>query len=363
MSFEIFLHFLHLFAHSLFGITLHAGVEGGINFQTIGIGVEFRRHIPQFVKDSLPEIERCSVVSILDREAEFDGQVLQTVTLAPCKMPMCVHVFDDGVAASQGILGVDFRIVGRCGLKQSYKHGGLFHCKVLRRGAEVSLCGSLYAVGVRTEVDRVGVHRKDFLLGADHFEFRSDDHLLAFHDNHLHSRDISKQTRVFGAHLVDVLHQLLGDGRCPSCVSACRILEGCKEPDEVDAAMLVETFVFGGDECIDEVLRYLLVLDRRAVFVEEFVQEYAIVAVHLRCDVGLGMDDFAHRRAVAEEPEEIHLYGYGIQQTEDNETDETGDGLPPPGLALELTFVPLPCAFKFTLYAQKELFHTCSISI
>ena len=148
VSLEVCLYFPHLFAYGLLGIALHAGIECGVNLQTIGIRVEFGRHIPQFVEDSLPEIERLSVVGILDREAEFDGKVLQTVTLGACKMPVRIHIVDNGVATPQGILGVDFRIVGCSGLEQSDEHGGLFHRKVLGRGTEVGLCGSLNAVGV-----------------------------------------------------------------------------------------------------------------------------------------------------------------------------------------------------------------------
>ena len=104
--------------------------------------------------------------------------------------------------------------------------------------------------------------------------------MTVLHNHYLQPRNLAEQSgRILGAHAIHIFHQLLSDGACAASVAMKHILECCSKAFEVDAVMLIEAFVFGVDECCDEIFADFVVFYRRAVLVEVFAEEFAIAAV------------------------------------------------------------------------------------
>ena len=222
MLVESLLHLFHLLDGSLLGIVLHAQVEGGMNLQTfgvVGVGtvvtIVFLAPLLHPVGNGLAEVVGLAVVGILHTVVELYFGLFQRVAGFGCEVAVGAHIVEYDIAATEGILRIDARIIIGGGLEQSYEYGGLLGGHVLRRGAEIGLGSRLDAEGVGAEVDGIGIHGDDFLLGEVPLELVGRDPLLALHDEHLQSRDVAKQSgRILGADAEEVLGQLLGDGGC-----------------------------------------------------------------------------------------------------------------------------------------------------
>ena len=82
MLVEGLLHLFHLFVGSLLGIFLHAGVDGGVDFQTLGIkGVTvikvFLAPAFQIIGHSLAEVVGIAIVGTFYAVVKFDVEPLQ----------------------------------------------------------------------------------------------------------------------------------------------------------------------------------------------------------------------------------------------------------------------------------------------
>ncbi len=115
------------------------------------------------------------------------------------------------------------------------------------RLAEIAVGGDLDAPCAAAEKDAVEIELEDVILGEGGLEPRRDDHLA--------------NLAVVGDVFADqqVLDHLLGDGRTARRPARVRQIadEGANEPVLVDALVLVEALVLGGDEGVAHVLRNL----------------------------------------------------------------------------------------------------------
>ena len=82
---------------------------------------------------------------------------------------MCDHVLQYLIAAVGGILWIYEGVVVGCCFQHTHKNGSFLHLQVLGGGIEVGLCCSLDSVGIRSEVNSVGIHVYDFLLVVTDF--------------------------------------------------------------------------------------------------------------------------------------------------------------------------------------------------
>ena len=215
---EALLYLAHLFAHGLFGVSLHARVERGVDFQAVGVDVEVGTVLLDIVLHGFAEVEGLAVVGTLHVEVEAYGEVRKPVELGLVGYGSLAeegfelgavgkHVVQHHVAALQGVLRIDARVIGRGGLEESYQHGCLLGLELLGRGVEVGLGSRLDAEGVRAEVDGVGIHLEDFLLAAEHLDFGGDNHFLALHHQDAYARNLAQQARrIVGAHPEHVLN-------------------------------------------------------------------------------------------------------------------------------------------------------------
>ena len=269
MGVEVLLHLLHLLAGGFLGILLHAGVDGGVDFQSAGVEVVAVVLAPffQVVGNGLAEILGLSVVVGLDAVLQLDGHLLQFLVFLAAQVAVLHHVVHHHVAALDGVLGMRDGVVEGGGLEHAYEHGSLVDGELLRGVAEVGLAGGLDAKGIAAEVDGVGIHRQDLVLVENHLQLEGDNPLLGLHDEHLQTGNVAQQTRgILGAHAEHVLGQLLGDGRGTAGVAVHNgILGGTHQSDGVDAIVLIEAFVLGVDEGLPESGSHLFELHRRAV--------------------------------------------------------------------------------------------------
>src|SRR5262249_28145186 len=105
--------------------------------------------------------------------------------------------------------------------------------------------GKLDAPGIAAKIDRIEIELENFILAQRLFHARRNDHLA----------DLALVGEIFPDQ--EVFHDLLGDGRAP--LGPARLSEiADKRTDQtalVHTLVLVESFVFRGDESVAHVVR------------------------------------------------------------------------------------------------------------
>ena len=333
----------HVFRDSLFGIALHLLVEGGVDFQTIRVGVHIWAVLFDISGHGLAEIQGVSLLLGFGGEVQFDGQGLEGVAFGTAEVLVLVHILQHHVAAPERGFGIYARIVRAGGLEEADKHGGLFGFQVARLFIEIGTRGRLDAVGVAAEVNGVGVHRQYLVLVVEQFEFDGYQHLLALLDEDAHARDITQQSRgILRADAEHILHQLLRDGGCAARMSHNGILSRGGQSVEIDAVVAVEAFVFGVYEGLEEDGRNAVHGHGGAVLIVELAYERAVGVVEF---AGLGIARIHYlegRGRLAEEPKEVQGQGNGIKEGKADDGKEDDPQAEPPRTAAVQTEIPTP---------------------
>ena len=142
-------------------------------------------------------------------------------------------------------------------LEQAGEQGRLGQVDLAHRLAEVELRGRLHAEGAAAEIGAVEIELEDLALGEARFEQEGEERLL----------DLARERALRGQE--QVLGELLGDGRAAlHHLVGARVLEqGARRADEVDAEVLEEAPVLGGERGLDEVVGNLL--QRHGVVVQD----------------------------------------------------------------------------------------------
>ena len=149
-----------------------------------------------------------------------------------------LHAIEHVGEAILGAVGMAVGIVIIRSLEQARQHGALGEREILRRFAEITARGHLDAPGGAAEIGRIEIQFEDLVLAQRVFEPRCHDHLA---DLALIGHVLADQ---------EIFHHLLGDGR--AALRPARIGqiadEGADDAALVDAVVLVEAPVLGGDE-------------------------------------------------------------------------------------------------------------------
>ena len=213
------------------------------------------------------------------------------------------HAVEHRVAALDGEVGVDRGVVGARGVGQAHEEGGLGEGEVVCGLREVGLGCGLDAVGAVAVVDGVEVHHQDLVFGVDLLHLDRDEGLA----------DLALDGDVELLLGEDrVAHELLGDGG--GTLGAAQELHerGAGDADGVDAAVLVEALVLGGDGALQHVGGDLVGGDGHAVLdvkardlVAVGVQDLGGLAHHVEVGVrvigqvgepAVDIRDHAHRK-------------------------------------------------------------------
>ena len=197
MAVEVLLHLSHLLAGSLFGISLHAGVDGGVDGQSVSVEVVAVILAPVFhvLGHGFAEVGGLSVINVLYAVVQFDVCQLQRVELLLRQVAVLQHVVEHDVAPLQCVVGMDAGIVVGCGFQHAYKYGGLVGRQFLWRNTEISLAGSLDAECIRTKINSVCILGENLFLREKEFQLVGRNPLLALHDEHLDAGNVAKQSR------------------------------------------------------------------------------------------------------------------------------------------------------------------------
>ena len=250
------------------GGLLTAGLHGGVDAVAGGVGLlpvllEHRRahHLGDVMRLDL-HLRR-----VLSRQQRL-GQRLPVGGLGD--EAQLAHAPQHIVAAVLGGGRVDQRVVARGRLGQAGEHRGFRQRQLVQRLAEVDVGGGGDAVGTAAEEDAVEVDLEDALLVQ-----------LALH--------LPRQQDLLDLALVaalgreeDIARQLHGDGRAALALLAGggELERRAHQAEEIDAAVLEEAVVLGGQEGLQQRLGELLVAQRRATLGTELAHALALGAEH-----------------------------------------------------------------------------------
>ncbi len=306
---------------------LHLEIERGVDPESVGIEPRAEPGI-ELLADVLDEVLRHGAEVVTRGQQERIGS--PPVRFLAGDGALLRQEPEDQVAALDRAGRVPPRIVpaGRLG------HGGerrrLRHVQVPGGLAEVALRRRLHAERAVAEVDLVEVELEDLVLGVLRLDFPGDAGFAQLPtDGPLLPVDVFRK---------EVAGQLHGDGGKPLADATGQDvgLDRAGKPDPVDAVVLVEPLVLGGQEGGDDGGGHLVQADDGAAFLAEVGDEAAVGGVHLGGLVGVvavePRDGGAAVAGAGPRPRTIGERGGEDGATEDGEEDPSTDfgGVPPP---------------------------------
>ena len=231
------------------GEGVHAEVlHGGVGLAPGALG----GHRPA---QHVPEVRAYAGGAVHAAGMQFDGELPEGVALRLRQIVLVPHAPEDQVAALQGLVRVDGGVVARGLVHHAHQDGALLHLQVDGILAEELQGSGLDAVGVGAEENRVQVHVHDFLLRVVALQLDRGDPLAELDPDHV---------QLGGVLLAGVegLRQLLGDGGAATLAGIAgqeRLEQDAEQAGDVDAGMVVETGVLGGDRRLHEVQGKLVI--------------------------------------------------------------------------------------------------------
>ena len=167
------------------------------------------------------------------------------------------HPIKHGVSTRQAVFRIVDRVVVRRRLRDSDKRSGLGESQIRRILREIALRCSLNAIGAGTVVHGVEIHKQDFVLAVVLLDF----------NRQVDLSDLALERYI--VHFVSknrVSNELLRDGGCTLAAgTGQRNDRGTTNADDVEAAVLVEALVLGGNRSLKHVRADLVKLDRIAI--------------------------------------------------------------------------------------------------
>ena len=230
---------------------LHVHVDRGADHED-ALGVGFREGIDQLahlVEGPVEIVVRRILVAAIDRDGRIAPRAEHLALGHEAGIDQIVehHV---GAGARGGQVDVR-RVFGRR-LEQAGEHRGFREIDVARRLVEVEMRRAVDAEGAAAHIGAVEIEFQDFILGEPRLQ---PDRQKGF----LH-------LALDGALVVEeqVLRQLLGDRRTALAHAAGLRVgdERARGAGDVDAEMIVETAVFGGERRLDQIVRKILQRNR-----------------------------------------------------------------------------------------------------
>lgn len=297
-------------ADGLDGVALEFHVEGGVNAVGVGLEVEVGEVFLEFVVGEVDEVGGVSgfFAAFSEAQRSFDGlEVLEFGDVA-----VFAHEAEDDVAALDGAFGVavGVEIVGA--LDEAGEEGGFLKAKIAEVLAEIDLGGLAEAVDgealALAEVDLVGVVLEDLLLGELLFELEGDEGLerLAF------------PCLVAGE--PEEAGELHGDGGgAVAAVLGDVDPGGAEDADGVEAGVVEEALVFGGDDGVNEDLGDVFEADEAAFFAAAVVEvgdEFGLEEVARALGVVAAGDDACDGVVLNEDDAGLGV-GVGVHAGED----------------------------------------------
>ena len=267
-------------AHGAIGARLQPPVDGGVDAVAGGLGVR---------AETLAQLEARHLrhVGSLDVEerrvrARLHRLLVGGLGGGGIDVSQLAHAPQHVGAARGGELRIDDRVVTRGRLGNPGDGGGLGYIKLVEGLAEEGLGGRRHAVGALPEEDHVQIQPEDLLLGELVLHAVGDEGFLQLAPIGL----VEVEEHVAGG-----LH---GDGAgALGLVAGKKIDEHRAHHAEViDAVVLEEALVLGGEKRVLEQIGYLVVADRYTALLADLRDQGAAARVHAQGHLQL---DVAHR--------------------------------------------------------------------
>ncbi len=224
------------FLQRRFGLALQLRIDGRVH----GVGV--RGHVGDAVglglaAEKIDKVET-DVAALMRVGDELRRLGERLVLLRGVDDAVLLHAAEHVGETILGAIGMAIRIVVIRSLEQARQHGAFADRKILRRFAEIGARRHLDAPRAAAEIGGVQIEFEDFVLAERGLEPRRHDHLA----------DLALVGHVLADQ--EIFHHLLGDGR--AALRPARFAEiadeGADDAALVDAVMLEEAPVLGGDE-------------------------------------------------------------------------------------------------------------------
>ena len=287
---ESLLRINHVLRDGFFRHTLHARIDGGVDFQAIAIDIivgaiflfilfapAIHRVVVPVVFISVVGIDigiffRVGFISHKNAAQFFTEIGSNTIFVGfhfvliedersgfQCragfrgKHSRLIHLVEHHIAALLHTLRKAERIVVRRIFTHSHQGGGFLHIEVLRFFAEIHPCCTANAHSIVQKVELIEIHLHDFILGVELFNLDGDCPLDGFLQGTF--KDIGRFGRI------ELLRQLL----CNRTTAAGTLVahnhtldKRAKERLHINAGVLFKSHIFGGDESVFQVGRHLL---------------------------------------------------------------------------------------------------------
>ena len=249
------------------GQGLLAGIERQPDVEAAGVGLG-----TVLVEDHLPGLlgHVLGMHRHLRRRAVAQHLLQRRVVLLGGDEAVVEHAVDDVALADRRPLGIDDRVVRRRRLRQPGEHRRLGDGDVLERLAEIDLAGRGEAERALAERNMVHVDLENLLLGQQAFDLQRKQHLVDF------------ASKCFFRRQIEIARDLHRDRRC--ALRAARLAEvgqtGADHAHVVDAAVLIELRVLGGEHRVLHHLRDLADRHEVAPLLAELAQEHAVGGEH-----------------------------------------------------------------------------------
>ena len=274
-----------VFGDGLFGILLHAAVDGGVYLESVGVDVvRTSLAVQVLVAPSVDGVllprERILVELLLlpggvvashgllshehlaqivaqvgavpflmtdAMEVKSERSLPQFFTLFRGEEAGFLHLHQYRVATVDASLGLTHRVVVARVLAHAYEQGTLASVERSRFLAEIRLRGGLYADRIVEEVKVVKVHADNLLLRVE---------TLQLEGNHPFDGLLQQSFHRRGSFLgIKLLGKLLRDGASAACAllpEQSALHDGTQQGLKVDAVVIVESDVLSSEKCFDE---------------------------------------------------------------------------------------------------------------
>ncbi len=270
----------------------------------LGVGV-----LPVGVEDDLPRHlrDRLGVGGqhVAHTLSDVQWRGLCFLKLGVGDEPELVHAPEHVQLPGLGALGIGHRVVRGRGLRQAGQHGGFRDADVPQRATVIDLGGGREPIRPLPEEDLVDVQLEDFVLGEVGLDFPREQDLAQLSGDRL----LPGQEEVAGDLHRDRARALLGAG---GQIGQRRAGNG----QVVDAAMLIETFIFRRQNGLFHHIRHFPDADHGTPLLPELAQKVAFRRYDPQRDLRLVVGQGLERRQRGPEQRKHERAQQGAQDRE-----------------------------------------------
>jgi len=259
---------------------LHLGIERGADGKAALVELLLRVIVVDVAAHLLGEIFRREDMGSGRALGDLERLFLGLLRVLRGDVAVLRHTIEHVIAPLERPLALAERMIvvrrlGQRGEVSGFRNGQLVH-----RLVEIEQRGGRHAVGAHAEIDFIEIKLEDALLREGALDLHRQQRFL----------DLAGERQLVGKQ--EVLGDLLGDGRGALRTAAAAVLLHVEQrrprnAEKVDAAVLVEVLVLGGDEGVDDERRHRLDRNVEAPLARVFGEQRTVGGMDPRHHRGL----------------------------------------------------------------------------